>query len=340
MKKLWLSLATVTSAITPVVAVVSCANNRIPVARNFSIENLKEFKDITADGIEWNRGVAWHSFSQGVSFLTNLAADLGWKQAEDTLASPILDRLHATQLTSPKGNYVIDAAGTDGSLYFSQLQDFGFNYEDAWGTYGSDGSYISKTTHQEVVRIRRYAFYIDGAKNDGTVVLKVWANIGEDRLVKTYRTMPHAITTYPVIQNEEEIKSISKNIYEAIQKVKKLPLSSISMAGGFVNSDFINMFKYFNDPANVFSEAKVDEVVKKLNNGSHHLEAVMLFLSGVKNIPTYERPATLTNEKVVDYTQDGALNGLARMNSLTEIRAWIHYANPDGLFHSYTKTTK
>lgn len=337
MKKLWLSLATVTSAITPVVAVVSCANNRIQVARDFSIENLKEFKDITADGIEWNRGIAWHSFSQGVSFLTNLATELGWKQVEDSAPSPVLERLHASQLATPKTNYVIDAAGTDGSLYFSQLRDFGFNYEDAWGTYDTDGNYNDKTTHQNVLRVRRYAFYIDGAKNDGTVVLKVWATIGEDRLVKTYRTMPHAITTYPVIQNAEEIKSISKNVYEAIQKVKKLPLSSISMAGGFVNNDFTEMFKFINNPANVFTEEKVAEIVKKLNNGSHHLEAVMLFLSGVKNVPLYERPATLTNGKVVDYTQDGALNGLAKMNSLTEIRAWAHYANPDGLFHSYSK---
>lgn len=355
MKKLWISLASL-SALAPIVAAVSCGGTttikRQEKPREFSVENLKDFNTITADGIEWNRGVAWHSFSQGTSFLFNVASALGWQSAPDTVETKqkvTLDALQAHALTKPIGNYVIDPAGTDGTLDAKFIQSYGFDYQPAWGEYTSGGSFVNPSTKVEQVRMRHYSTFIDGSKNDGSIIMKVWfdsvpgdTNSEGDaiRPIKTYHSMPGVVRTYPVLV-DEEINNIATNVYKAITKVKTLSSSSFGVTGP-LNQDFVKMLKFINDKANVFTQDKVTEIVKKLNNGSHHLEAVMTFLSGIKNIPKDERPynpAMIIEGKPQDFTQNGALNGLANMNELSEIKAWAHYVDIAD-HYSYTKNAE
>lgn len=113
--------------------------------------------------------------------------------------------------------------------------------------------------------------------------------------------------------------SLKASVAAAIVNVKNMSASTFGMLdtiSGVVNGDFISMMKFIYDKNHSFSVDQISSAIDKLNNGSHHIEAVDGFLRGFTGIPAGEAPQSGSTV----YTKNGAIVGLASMHQVLDLQ--------------------
>lgn len=351
MKKVFLGLGTVAAIATPIVAVVSCGNKVITkietkIVAHKGEDHSQEFNTIAADGVVWNAGVAYHSSSQGISYLMNIAKALGWNEPTDELdfassqdqasANKIKAALEGLQAlptpASPANAYWIDPVGSSGTMdpwwFTNGTTHLGFdlgNTKDANNAKNTFGLNTGDGRFSNIGQVSKYQAMLDG-KNPGSTIIRAWVTgLDKNKYVKTWHSANNVVRTFPKA-TAEQMDEISKLVIESIANIKQMATSpTLGMLSMFTNQSFVDLITWITTAD--LTEEKVKAAVVELNNFptvAHHTDAVLGFLRGWKNIPAAEQPG------------GGAanLNGLSFISDPLNLVSWFKMTQNT---HSYVK---
>lgn len=234
---------------------------------------------------------------------------------------------------TPAAGYWIDPVGSSGTMdpwWFTQAAThIGFDLGDTKDEHNSNNSFGLNNgggNFDVVGQVVHYQAMLD-AKKPGSTIIRAWIN-GKDKnhYVKTWHSNDHVVRTYPKAtdaQNDE----ISKLLIESISNIKLVvDEPSLSMLGMFTNDSFVQLIKWISTFD--ITEEKVKEAVVALNNFpevAHHVDAVLAFLRGWKNIPAAEQPGAGGTAN---------LNGLSYISNPMDLIPWFKMTQDN---HAYVK---
>lgn len=354
MKKWILRFSLFTAALTPIVTVVSCGRTKViekqesKIVAQIGIDQSQEFSSIPIDGITWNGGVAFHSSAQGVSYLMNIARELGWSEPGDKLdfensnadlvtANKIKTALAGLTILptpiTPAKEFWIDPVGSDGSMdpwWFTQATThLGFdlgntkdenNSKNSFGLNTGDGKFVN------LGRIDKYQARLD-ARRPGSTIIRAWiTGLDKNQYVKTWHSNENVVRTYPKATSIQ-IEEITKLVVESISNLKAtIQPEALGLLQIFVNDSFASLINWM--LSSEMTEEKVKNAVIKLNgyeNVAHHIDAIIGFLKGWKNIPVEEQPWKASS---------GDLQGLSSVTNVMDLIYWFRMTPNQ---HNYTK---
>lgn len=234
---------------------------------------------------------------------------------------------------TPAASYRIDPVGSDGSMdpwwFSNNTTRLGFdlgNTKDANNANNSFGLNTGDGNFANLGRIGNYQAMLD-AKRPGSTIIRAWVKgIDHKNYVKTWHSNDHVVRTYPKA-TDAQVDEISKLTIESIANIKSMINdSSLGMLSMVVNDSFINLIKWI--VASNLTEEKVKDAVVALNNFpevAHHIDAVLGFFKGWKNIPAQEQPG---------HAAAANLEGLSSISDPMDLINWFKMTSNN---HDYVK---
>ena len=209
--------------------------------------------------------------------------------------------------------------------------------------------------------IPAYSSFIDG-KKPGTVILKMYEgdllsnkNINEGGLITRYPlktlTSTNHIQTFYKIKNLEKQKNLITLIYSFLNFLKTKAKKNDYEISGFkqMTSPLIHsMIEFLTN--NDFTKDDIKDAFGEINNGSHYMLAVEIFLRGLNNIPKelnsiFNLPIGIKIfETIISIKRkNDELVGMSNVNNLFAILFFMYTSLKEGsIFHSFfnPKTSK
>ena len=211
---------------------------------------------------------------------------------------------------------------------------------------------IDSNTNNEII-IPTYSSFIDG-KKPGTVILKMYEgnllsnkNINEGGLITRYPlktlTSTNHIQTFYKIKKLEKQKNLIALIYNFLNFLKTKAKKNDYEISGFkrISSPLIHsMIEFLTN--NDFTKDDIKDAFGEINNGSHYMLAVEIFLRGLNNIPKklnsiFNLPAGIKILEVLIpiKRKSNELVGMSNVNNLFAIIFWM-YTSTKEISKSYS----
>lgn len=276
------------------------------------------------DGVNGYNLVSWH-YSEGFFRRTRDGKDRDNAKFGLKMIHRIQDKLAETNETVQKvlGNTWLDPLSEDGVMSSKAFSTLGLTSHYVTGAPGDetgslrDGIFTDGRDSDKNIQIYRYSSFIDG-EHPGRLLFQMFANtpgksnyadgtfhIEEDEnpfALPMVHTGDNFYQTFYKIKKDEKIDELVnllyytlKNMLNQMEVLKNTARYQLELLENFASPIFVGIKNYLHD-SNILKgdektvKKRIRAAFDKINNGSHYMLAVEIFMRGLKNIPMAFRP--------------------------------------------------